>query len=598
MEKTVLLSFVLALTCLLFFSFFAFNRLDKSWFMAGAGLLLFLLYIGVHTTFSRGRKLSEQKILKSSRLYATISQVNKIIVYAVDQRELFGKICETVVETGGFRMAWIGTVDKTTWTVVPVKQSGHEEGYLSLSKISLDEEPAASGPTVTAIRKGTYVICNSIRNEPSMAVWRAEALRRDYQSSIALPIVRFGQLFGVFNLYSREENFFDREEVDLLTEVVKDISFALEVFENEAVLRETERLLKESEERYRMAQTIGKMGHWELNLKNNHITWSDELYIIFDHDRSEPPFDYEGFVSRIHPEDRETFSQMDNEFVHDNDKRDLKFRIILKDGSIKFVHELAKLLYDAEGHPVILTGTVQDITDSVKQDQEIREMNERLRDLASSLQNIREDERAFIAREIHDELGQQLTAIKLDISWLDRKITGDETIKQRIHNIIAMLTEVLHSVRKIATQLRPSVLDDLGLIEALKWQARDFQDRYGIQVEFEFPENGLKPDAGITTGLFRIFQEALTNIARHAEATAVNASIGLNDRRLVMSISDNGKGFDPNAVRKKKTLGLLGMKERTLMMKGSCEINSAPGNGTTLVVNIPLIIHDLIMHEE
>jgi PAS domain S-box-containing protein len=591
-DKIVLLTFVLAFCCLLAFSLYGYGRLEKSWFMVGIAVFLAGLYLTVNSTFSRGKKASEKKILRSSRMYATISQVNKVIVYAQDQRTLFSRICEVATETGQFRMAWIGVIEKESRMVIPVAHSGHEEGYLSLMAFNLDEGPTASGPTEKAIRHGKHYICHSIKTDPLMAAWRAEALARDYQSSIALPVLKSGELFGTFNLYSREGHFFDGEEVDLLNEVVKDISFALEVFDSEASLKETERLLKESEERYRIAQTIGKMGHWELNLKNNQITWSDELYNIFEHDRSLKPLDYKSFILQVHPEDQASFLLMEEAIMNGHRERNLKFRLILKDGSTKYLHEQAKLQYDAGGRPVLLTGTVQDITYREEQEAEIRDMNEQLRELASNLQNIREEERTFIAREIHDELGQQLTAIKLDVSWLDRKIPGDEAIKQRIGRIISMLTDVLHSVRRIATQLRPSVLDDLGLFEALKWQTGDFQNRYGIPVAFECPEGSLKLDPGVTTGLFRILQEALTNIARHAEATAIAASICVKDRRLVLSVSDNGKGFEVNAVRKKKTLGLLGIKERTLMINGVCEIVSQPGKGTSLSVSVPLTTAD------
>ena len=218
----------------------------------------------------------------------------------------------------------------------------------------------------------------------------------------------------------------------------------------------------------------------------------------------------------------------------------------------------------------------------------LKQSEEDLRDLASNLQNVREEERTSISREIHDELGQLLTAIKLDVSWLDRKIQGDVIVKERIGGILSMLTEMIHSIRRISTQLRPSILDDLGLVEALRWQVRDFQKRGGVRVQFECPEESLKLEAGVTTGLFRIFQEALTNIARHAEATAVSACLFKEGEQLVLTITDNGKGFDQHAAKKKKTLGLLGMKERTLMMKGVYEISSQPGNGTSLRVSVPL----------
>jgi PAS domain S-box-containing protein len=531
----------------------------------------------------------EEKLLKSSRLYATISHVNKTIVYARDAGELFKKICSVAVEYGQFRMAWIGLIDKESQTIVPVSHAGHEEGFLYRMKIGVE----CMGPTSHTIRQGKHFICNDIENGPAMGAWQKEALNRGYRSAIALPITKFGKPFGNFTLYSQDAGFFDQQEVDLMLEVVTDISFALEKFDNEAALQETERLLKESEARYRKAQAIGRMGHWELTVENAQVTWSDEVYSIFGIEKDDTPITFKTFLTFVHPDDKAIFRKAEEEVMSGKHRLDLVYRILLKDGSVRHLHQLGKILYDPDGHPVILTGTVQDITEQEQKEQEIQERNEQLRELASNLQNIREEERTYIAREIHDELGQQLTAIKLDVSWLDRKIQGEEPVKQRIGSILSMLTDVLHSIRKISTQLRPSVLDDLGLIEALKWQVRDFETRYNIPVHFDCPEDFLVTDAGITTGLFRIFQETLTNIARHSDATVVTASLRIKGEQLLLTITDNGKGFDREEVKKKKTLGLLGMKERTLMMNGQWEIDTTPGKGTSLSVSIPLITPEI-----
>ncbi len=549
----------------------------------------------LYNSISQQRKTPEQlrleeKLLKSSRLYATISQVNKTIVYARNANDLFRKICAVAVEAGKFRMAWIGVIDKESRLVIPVTYAGHEEGYLSRIKVSLDTVAEGMGPTGNAIRQGKHFICNHIKDDPTMLSWQKEALKRDYQSSIALPITKFGEPFGSFSLYSQDANFFDADEVDLLKEVVKDISFALEKLENEAALKETERLLKESEARYRKAQTIGRMGHWELIVKNVQINWSDEVYAIFGIEKDDTLITFKTFLSYVHPEDRAIFMKAEEDILSGKRDLDLVYRIVLKDGSIKYLHQLGKIVHGPDGELSTLTGTVQDITERERKEQEIQERNEQLRELASNLQHIREEERTYIAREIHDELGQQLTAIKLDVSWLDRKIQGGEPIKQRIGSVLGMLTDVLHSIRRISTQLRPSVLDDLGLVEALKWQATDVEQRTGIPVQVDFPEDSLQVEPGIATGLFRIFQESLTNIVRHANATAVTASLRIKGQQLVLTVSDNGKGFDREEVKKKKTLGLLGMKERTLMMNGHCEIDGTPEKGTVLTVSVPLTI--------
>ena len=237
----MLLSFILALACLLFFSFYSYGRLERR---LAAGLSLTILYIIVNKTFSKKRNATEKKIEKSRRLYATISQVNKSILYARGAEDLFQRVCSVAVESGKFRMAWVGLLDKERRVVVPVCRAGHGTEYLDEIKISIDTVPEGVGPTGTALREGKHYICNSIRTDPVMVTWREEALKREYRSSIALPILKFGEPFGSFSLYSQEENFFDEEEVSLLDEVVRDISFTLEIFEKEELRKKAEKAIR------------------------------------------------------------------------------------------------------------------------------------------------------------------------------------------------------------------------------------------------------------------------------------------------------------------------------------------------------------------
>ncbi len=285
-------------------------------------------------------------------------------------------------------------------------------------------------------------------------------------------------------------------------------------------------------------------------------------------------------------ENQRDLIQTKTEGVFITGRCDVEAELTTREGeNIPFYFSSIKISY--RDKPCVL-GVGFDISRPKATENLLRQSEEDLRDLASSLQNVREEERAAIAREIHDELGQQLTAIKLDVSWLDRRIAGDAVVKDRINGVLTMLTEMIQSIRRISTQLRPSILDDLGLIEALRWQVRDFQKRTGIPVEFDCSEEILKLEPSVTTGLFRIFQESLTNVARHSEATAVLARLFVEDGRLILTIMDNGEGFDTAAAKKKKTLGLLGMKERMLMMKGTYDIDSQPGKGTQLRFSVPL----------
>ncbi len=216
---------------------------------------------------------------------------------------------------------------------------------------------------------------------------------------------------------------------------------------------------------------------------------------------------------------------------------------------------------------------------------EAAEMNDQLRDLSAYLQNVREDERIHIAREMHDELGQLLTGFKMDVSWLRKKLseTNDPAITEKLEYMLSVVDESVKFVRKIASELRPSILDDLGLLPALEWHSQEFEKRFNIKVEFRSDLTDLNTSSATATGLFRMFQESLTNVARHSNATKVVVNLRVTGDDISLIIADNGKGFD-TSLTSKKTLGLLGMKERAAMIGGDLKIISESGKGTTVLI--------------
>ncbi len=223
-----------------------------------------------------------------------------------------------------------------------------------------------------------------------------------------------------------------------------------------------------------------------------------------------------------------------------------------------------------------------------KSNRELRESLEQLHRLAARLQAVREDERTSIAREIHDDLGQALTAMKMDLVWIMQRLPGTEkALGTRAQSMLKVIDNAIVSVRRIATTLRPGMLDDIGLAAAIEWQAQDFQERSGIQCVLDIRAENLELDDGHATAVFRTFQETLTNVARHSGATRVTVKLKDTPRVLVLEIRDNGKGFDPEAEISKKSFGLLGMKERALLLGGTFEIKGEPGYGTTVTLRVP-----------
>jgi PAS domain S-box-containing protein len=603
-ERIVLISFILAFACLLFFSLASYHHLEHLLSAGGeqtalrreinsvfiltsacTGVFLAILYIIVDSSYSRKRKAQEKKLEKSRRLYATVSQVNKMIIYAREAEDLFRRVCDIVVDAGGFRMAWVGIVDPVTRIVVPVCHMGYEAGYLSIRKISIDPRPmgTGTGPTGTAVRERQHYICNDISSDPAMQPWKDDALQRGYRSSVALPILKSGDPYGVFCLYSDEVDFFDEEEVRMLDEVVRDISFTLEIFERETLRKAAETGLRTEKQ---FSDSIINMlpgVFYMYDERLSFLRWNSRFEEVSGYSHEE--FAGMTVLDFFKGSQRELIRKK-TEGVFVSGRCDVEAGMTTRSGeTIAFYFSGIRVSY--RDIPCVL-GIGFDITRLKDAENLLKQSEEDLRDLASNLQNVREEERTAIAREIHDELGQQLTAIKLDVSWLDRKITGDEVVTERIAGILEMLTDMIRSIRRISTELRPSILDDLGLIEALKWQARDFEKRTGTSIRLDCPAEPLKLEPAITTGLFRIFQETLTNITRHAEASSVSARLSVENELLTLTITDNGKGFDPGQVKKKKTLGLLGMKERSLMMNGVYEIESRPGQGTSLRFCVPM----------
>jgi signal transduction histidine kinase len=211
---------------------------------------------------------------------------------------------------------------------------------------------------------------------------------------------------------------------------------------------------------------------------------------------------------------------------------------------------------------------------------------DQLRALAARLHSAREEERSRVAREIHDELGQALTAIKIEFSSVLRDLP-EELAESRGQSILRLLDQTIESVRRIGTELRPGILDDMGLAAALEWAAEDFQTRTGTKCQISLPDEDIALDPERATALFRIFQETLTNVARHADATRVDVRLAKESGNLILEVRDNGKGISDEQLSAGRSLGILGMRERVLLLGGTLTISGTPGKGTTVRVLIP-----------
>ncbi|HEU4350834.1 MAG TPA: response regulator [Burkholderiales bacterium] len=236
--------------------------------------------------------------------------------------------------------------------------------------------------------------------------------------------------------------------------------------------------------------------------------------------------------------------------------------------------------------PDVLRSKVGVFVELFRKSERLRDSEDKLRRLAAHLISIREEERGHIAREIHDELGQVLTGLKMEVSWLAKRLK-EKPLIDKTDSMCALIDSTVQTVRKIATGLRPEMLDDMGLVAAVAWQAKEFQKRTGIRCRTSVPPE-TKLDIDVSTTMFRIFQEILTNVARHSRATRVDIELAIRESVVSLEVADNGIGIPDSELTARKSLGLLGMQERALLFAGDVSITGSPGHGTRVSVSIPL----------
>lgn len=259
-----------------------------------------------------------------------------------------------------------------------------------------------------------------------------------------------------------------------------------------------------------------------------------------------------------------------------------------KEGKPINVEVHAYPVLDSEGNVNQIIESCVDITERKRAEQELRESREQLRDLYAHLQAVREQERAIVARDIHDDLGQTLAALKMDLCWLEQNLPRDkEALIQKTKSITKLVDMTVQSVRRIYSGLRPFLLDELGLVAAIESMGQGFQKHTGIKCDLTFSPPGIVVDKELATTLFRIFQETLSNVSRHANATRVKVNLREKAGVVTLTVSDNGKGIAEEQISHPKSFGLMGIQERAHVIGGEVKISGIENEGTTVTVSVP-----------
>ncbi len=490
-------------------------------------------------------------------------------------------------------MLMLGAIDKNTLRYMRVRlydigrnDERLEAGTSDPQRLLFDSAAAGTGlPAGVEQGPGSALSGNALSKRLSMAVgpriWEAEfsanKVEMAQEFDAYLPwLVLAGSLTGSTLLYM--------------------IYYSMMTARRRAaeLAREMTRGLRASEASLAEAQHMARLGSWVLEPGSGKMTWSAETHRIFGAERLSDGPRYDDFLCYIHIEDRQKVREGLNHLILTGQEFSIEHRITQRDGALRWVQTISRLGHDDSN--MLLRGTIMDITERKHTVEALKRSQELLRELTSHQDRVKEEERKRIAREIHDELGQNLLALRIDVSMLDAR-TGKShpKLNKKVQSALNHIDATVKTVRTIINNLRPAVLD-LGLSAAIEWQVAEFRRRTDIACDLVMDEKDLVVDDARATSLFRILQESLTNVIRHANATRVVIELRQENARLVMTITDNGVGIYPENRDTTTSFGLVGIEERTHALDGEFHITSALGKGTKLTIYIPLETENSQLH--
>ena len=344
--------------------------------------------------------------------------------------------------------------------------------------------------------------------------------------------------------------------------------------------------LRRSEALLAQAEQLANLGSWDWNLETSEVTWSDHHYRLMGIDPGEPPPTIEAFWELLHPDDRERVRLEFQRAIAGTHILEYEARFVLGNGEVRVVHTRAVPTVDAEGRTARLTGMSQDMTEETH-------VKEDLHRLSQELMRTQDSERRQLARDLHESAGQTLAAQKMALMNLEDALPeGGEEARRHLETVRGLAEDAVREIRVLSYLLHPPVLDDLGLISALGWYVRGFAERSGIQAVFEVAQDFGRLPQEIETTVFRIVQEALTNVHRYSGSRTATIRLASQAGQVRAEIQDQGCGLPilsregPKIVR--FGVGIAGMRERVKQMNGTFEIESTPGHGTTIRVILPL----------
>jgi len=530
------------------------------------------------------RDITERKREEARRVadIAALTRMHKLswmVLEAQGIEPLLKEVMDAAVAISGAQRGTLQLLEGDSLRIVA--HHGHEQSFLDFFAAA---ENCAS-VCGEAMRRGERVVVPDVEESSlfagtaSLPVLRQAGVRA-VQSTPMLS--RAGKLLGILTTQWNRPFTPDKHDlwrIDLLARQASDL----------IEQARAEEALRASEARFRTLADAMPQLVWTANANGTRDYYNARRV---EYDITATASGEYDWRAGIHPDDLAHTLKAWNEAAASGSAFQRENRLRMADGSYRWHLSRGIPVRDESGKIIRWFGTATDIEDLKQAEAAIREaeriamQREQLRSLAVSLQDAREEERARLARDLHDDIGQILTAIKMELNWVEKRLVSPtEEMMERIKSAIDLTSQTVDSVRKVCSELRPAMLDDLGLAIAIEWQTRDFSARTGIPCEISVPAKRLRLKPASATAMFRIHQECLTNVMRHAQARSVGVTLYERNGSCYLRVEDDGKGFDMTDVS--GSLGLLGMKERARGCGGELEIESSPGKGTIVTLKVP-----------
>jgi PAS domain S-box-containing protein len=354
-----------------------------------------------------------------------------------------------------------------------------------------------------------------------------------------------------------------------------------------------EEKLRQSEHDLAEAQRVAGLGNWRFDIMANTVIWSEELYRIFDVEKTEFGGLYKTFLDRVYPDDKSLVLEKNRRARETGEPFEVEYRIVTHAGQLKHIREVGYAIKDTTGRVVGLFGTAQDITIRKKAEEELRSYQNALRALASELAIVEERERHKIATDLHENIGQALAIANIKLGAL-REYTKVPEVAGAVDEIRSLIEDAIRYTRSLTFELSPPILYELGLIPALSWLAEQFQDQHGIPIEVSDDERPKTMNEDLQITLYKAVKELLINVVKHAKAQKAVISLQREAGSIRITVEDDGIGFDTYALKTPKTsgFGLFNIRERLYFIGGRLEIDSVPFNGTKATIVAPCCVDE------